>query len=508
MYRTGLALVILLFSLRPSSAQDGPRDTIALVQQFHREYDYKNSLSLIRNFYQDHPENVYGHILYAQTMYHLGQYDTFQRIYDQALLWFPGEGLIRLDYGIKLVESGALDKALPLLDRYLEEEPTSTSARYARARALFWKGYYERALKDCREILQYETSHPEAVDLYRQLKDIMGTNAEFGIDHITDDQPLQRTESHLAMSSYVRPWFSYTVKANAWFFDTPEEAFNTLWLRAGGIFTFNKNRTRIELTGGAARTPSEDITPLVSLEISQRLSRQFDLEISGSHEPYLYTIASLTEFTPQLNTGAALNWHSPGGWLGRVEANSQHFYEDDNRLYNTGAWLMTAPLKMSVVDFRLGYGFQYSTTDSDRFAADQSLEEILANWTGPDTHIDGSYQPYFTPRKMQIHSVVGAVEIRPRDRWTIGIDVSTGFHARTQQPYLFLDTDGNGADYINKQFYTERFVPILGNAAVTWQINDGTRIKMRYTYHNTIFYESHTAGIILNTRFFNEKKAL
>jgi len=200
----------------------------------------------------------------------------------------------------------------------------------------------------------------------------------------------------------------------------------------------------------------------------------------------------------------SVEWNDVNSFQAKASFDGNQFYTDKNFVYSLGVWLLSPPLKTSVVDFRIGYSYGYSNSLQNRYTSEKTLTDILQNWVG-DSTISGVYNPYFTPNNQSVHAAILSVGIHPSKRVDIGLRGSIGFSATTKYPTLYLNTDGANNTYIARDFYTQSFLSAEANAFVAVQLSNKSNLKAEYIFMNTVFYRSHYAGLSLKISFWNGK---
>jgi hypothetical protein len=163
---------------------------------------------------------------------------------------------------------------------------------------------------------------------------------------------------------------------------------------------------------------------------------------------------------------------------------------------------MSPPLKVSVFDFRIGYGFNYSTSKESRYVSTKPINEIKANW---DTvKVSGIYNPYFTPEKQTVHSVILSITIHPVKTLDIGFKGNIGVYSTASNPFLYKDSIAPVK--VARGFSILRFYPIDASAFIALQITPAVNLKADYGYQHNNFYTNQYAGLSLTIILQNEKK--
>jgi hypothetical protein len=278
-----------------------------------------------------------------------------------------------------------------------------------------------------------------------------------------------------------------------------------LVLVLGNKFIFPKAGFSIEAEAGFIRKPDGGFSGVGNIELKKAFLKHLELSAQLGHQPYLYTRANLSNSIMYLNYEGVVAWNDHNGWMARAAMNANHFYTDKNMVYTASAWFLSPPLKLSVLEFRLGYSFNFSSSLSNRFEATKTVSEITANWDST-ANIAGVYNPYFTPYKQSMHQALVSILIHPIKIIDIGLKGSVGFYGTNQTPYFYLNKDFSGSTVLASGFSKQNFFPMEATAFVAIEASKKISLRADYTYLRTFFYTSHYVGLSLKISFWNEHK--
>ncbi|HSH67782.1 MAG TPA: hypothetical protein VLB84_18720 [Bacteroidia bacterium] len=138
-------LLFLLFSCSVKSSNN--TDTLTIAKLLIQKGKFKRATKILNHFEQTHPDDLNVLWLYGQTAYWAGHMKTFHALYEKAMIKFPSNYYLKLDYALKLLELGEVEKANPLLDLYKKYDPSSSSLILAQAKISFWQGDYKKSLQ-------------------------------------------------------------------------------------------------------------------------------------------------------------------------------------------------------------------------------------------------------------------------------------------------------------------------------------------------------------------------
>lgn len=471
-------------------------DTLAIVKELNTKEQYSKSITLFQSYYPRHKNDQYAGWIYAQTLHYSGNYAESQRIYKITIQQFPGNNDIKLDLINKLVESGDLSAAIAQIGLFLPEFPTDYKfvAYKTLAQVFYWKGDYDQAIKEIERALVIYSNDQSAIDLKNEISLARSNWVSIDFSHFTDDQPLTKLNPSISSGFYVNSRLSLGVNADHTINSISDSSYSTTWLKGSAKLNFIERKAGLKVEVGTIIYPSKEKSFTGKVELNKKLTKYLNVVFGASYQPYLATTYSIQEKLMQTQYGAAFEWYNPKGFIGRASIDNNHFSAIDNSYYTTSGWLVFPPLKLKNFDLRVGYGINYSDSKCSNFESIETLNDILTVWN-TNYQIEGNYNPLFTPNKQLIHSAVGLMEYRPNKKLTMAIDISYGFSAKSNSPYLYLDRDKGGIIIIARDFAEQSYKPMDSNLSLNYQISDTFSIKGYYKYKKTYYYESKSIGI-------------
>ena len=280
---------------------------------------------------------------------------------------------------------------------------------------------------------------------------------------------------------------------------------NALWLQIGDQSAFRKAGFQLSFDAGVVKQPYlNKISWTGNLELKQLLFKHLVLQAQAERKPYYYTLTSLDTVIMVNRFLAYAEWNDLNSWNCRLAFEFNQF-PDKNYTIGGNGWVFTPPLKVSVFEFRIGYAYSYSTSKSNRFVPENTLAEIVANYTNTST-ITGVYSPYFTPDNMSVHSALASIVVHPVKIFDLGFNANVGFYATALTPYFYLDKNASEVTYIAEGYATQKFYPLEFSAYGLVRISKKISLKADYTYRKTYFYTNNTVGLGLKVNFWNEQK--
>lgn len=480
-------------------------DSLNNAKSFIVSGKYKKAEKLLSALHTSHPDDLNILWLYAQSAYWAKHYKIFNAAYTEAMKKFPDNYYLKLDYGLKLVENGDIEKALPLLEIYKRYDSGNTDLKLAFAKIQYWQGNYDEALQTLSYIPLDNEKSSEALQLKYEILTAKSPWAKLNCTYLSDDQPLQAISPKLEVGRFFNSNFSpyVSIATPAFMLPTASKFANSISI--GNKFNFFKSGVAVNVNGGFIQMPDKTNSWTGNVELSKTTFKYLQLQAQATYQPYLITLSSIDTAVVPYQYSVGVGWNNQNAWNGKVIGNINQFSSDKNYVYAIGGWVFAPPLKFSAFKLRLGYAYGYSSSKENRFAAKSSLQEILANYDPENTSIKGIYNPYFTPTNQSVHSGIFNISYNPRKKLAIGANANLCFIGTTHNPYLFLDKNTQGETYIDRGYSTVNFYPKEISAFVFFQLTNKLSVKADYTFLQNNFYTSHTAGLTLKASFWNEK---
>jgi len=504
-----LILFIVIFASiqinNKSSFSQSPKDTLEAAKQLRNGGKFKEAFSLLEKYQADHPSELNAAWLCAQTAAWMKHYKASEKEYEKAIQIDTHNAYLLLEYDMMLVNSGDLEKVKPLLRTYYSWDPTNSSVLIALAKISLWQGDYNDAEWFVGEALYYNPNDKSAIEILNEIRSAKSPWSEMSIAHTSDDQPMKTTtpafEGGFYNSALSFMHFSLQVPT----FITDYNTVNALWFQAGNKSVFSKQNMNISIDLGLLKYPSgNNIGVTGNLQLDKTFLRHLIFSVQAERKPYFYTLSSLDDVVADNHYSVSATWSDPNKWNLRTAFDLDHF-NDDNSISTFSAWCMTPPLKVSIFELHAGYGFNFSTSTENRFAAVKTLSEIIDS-SYYHLPINGIYSPYFTPNKQFIHSAIASITLHLSRTLDIATKVNYGFSAVTQCPYLYLNEDASENAYVAKGYFKEKYSPVNFNINAAWKLTKKISLKAEYIYSKTNFYKNNYLGIGIKMSFWNENK--
>ncbi|HTX88693.1 MAG TPA: tetratricopeptide repeat protein [Bacteroidales bacterium] len=480
-------------------------DTLEMSRRLRDHGKIREASSLSGTYYRHHPDDFNALWLYAQISWLAGHYHRSCALYEKAMQMAPKNLYLQLDYANILVSRGDYPKARPLLETYLAYDTGHTGARLGLANLYYGECRYPEAMAELDRVQRPDKDLSAYLALRNKVILARSPWLDLKEGFLTDDQPLGSLTSRLATGLYLHPlsFLDFAIQVPVFF--KSNGAYPAYWLTAENISYISRPRMKIGLEAGILKFPVlSKYSWTGSVDLEKTMLHHLVLSVSGAYKPYFATLSSIDTAVMEGDLAASVAWNDPEKWNGDFTFDFHYFPINKNSVYSFNGWIFAPPVKFSVIELRLGYGFNYSTSTTNCYVPVQSLDEVIATYD-PNGSLAGVYDPYFTPDRQQIHSALLSARFWPRKPFSLGLNVNFGFYATAQVPYLYLDKDNAGQFYIDRDFFHKNFLTGSATVFADARISTTFRLHAEYTYYNTLFFISHYVSLGMIVHFRNEK---
>lgn len=478
-------------------------DTLSIAKGYIQQGKYNKAEKILRAFEKSHPNDLNTLWLYGQTAYWNGNMKTFKRVYDKAILRFPSNYYLKLDYVIKLENIGDAKKAMPLLVEYAKYDKSSPDFKLLVAKMEYWYGDNKEALQDLKDESLIKQKPEEAKQLKEEILAAQSFWLKAGADYIKDDQPMQQVVPVLEAGKYFTKLLSPVVSLQIPFYKTDSVSTNAMKWTISNKFNFPKLKLRAILNAGSVQLPDKTNEFCGGIELVKTNFTYLQLTAIAARQPYLTTISSLYAGLVPYHYEFNLAWNNQNSWNGKIISSYDQFTADNNYVYNVGAWVFAPPVKLTKLQLRLGYAYGYASSKENTYSTVESLAKIVSDFNSGKP-IEGRYQPYFTPTNQQTHSALLNVLYNPSKKIETGLNASIAFAGDLDNPYLYLDKNSANQLYINKGYSQLKFYPHKVDAFVLFKLTKKASLKANYTFFKNNFYTSHLIGASVILNFWND----
>jgi len=466
------------------------------VKELNTKHKYSKSLNLLEIYSESH-RDINTLWLYGHTLHLAKKYKSSQQKYKQAIELFPNNKILKLDFANKLTEAGKLDFAIKMLKPFTKiKDENQFFATKSIAKIYFWKGEYDIASNYIEKAIKLNDKDVEVLE-FKELIDLSRMNSVgLNIQYSNDNQPLSVFSTELEGAYYINDFASIGLKLNTPVYNLDKTYFG-VGLKAFNTLTFHKLKAKSHIEIGIDKLPNNKFIFNGLILLKKHIYKHLGVELNTSYLPYLLTNSSISKDIMELKYGLAFTWNNPNGFVARTALDINQFPSEKNLYYTASIWALSPKIKLSIFDFRVGYGFSYSDSKENTYTSINSLENVIAtNWDNDQLHIDGNYEPYFTPSKIMINSIIGSIDVKPISKLKINLTGKFGFYSTLNTPYLKLKADTIAIEYfIDRQFAKEQYFPFEINTSVGYNVLSNLLIKAEYHYLSTNYYNNHLVGL-------------
>jgi Tfp pilus assembly protein PilF len=503
------SILVLVFSsvCAPSYAQQkggkvAAVDTFKLANQYVAKKKFRKAEKLYGAYHKNHPKDINSIWLQAQTKLWLNNYRQSDTLYKTALKKAPKNDYLRLNYIHALLDMGKLGQAGSMLTDMEMAGKEYSDMSALRARLNYYQGDHRQAAAYMKKALNAESNNNETNELSDEIDLARSPKISLSTAYLADNQSVTAIISTLKAESYFNKYLNLYLVADEYHF-MQTKASDAPWVRVGDKLFFSEIGMHMNIGAGVYKYPVKDEVGWTgNLSINQRISQSFDFDLSVDHVPYFDTKSSIDTNISATRFAGMLNWHKRFWAAQAAFLNST--YPDNNNVYGTYGWVLAPIAVFPEGHFQVGYSISYANSTENRYRPENSLGQILANYT-PGAQIAGIYDPYFTPGNMFINSALLSLTLNPSKKVNIVLSGDVGY-GTIHNPYIFLNKDKTGATFADKGYSNESFVPYSGTFAFNWNIDKSWNLNAKYTYRSTYFFISSYASIGISKTFWHGKK--
>jgi len=492
-----MGICLMLFILVPEISSAETSDTLANAKLLIKKKKFNKAAKLLQAYTAVHPQDKYNLWLAAQAAHWAGKYKMSIKLYDKTLQLLPGNYTLIIDYAKTLMDYYELDKAAPLLKPYQIDDPKYAEARILQSRIDYWRGDYKKAKAEIPKVVD---SNKDIDALQTDIALARSAWLNISAGYMRDNQPMQGISPEISAGVWLDPFANIYAGIQSPIFITGTTV-SAQSLYAGDKLHFQKAGIDLSIDAGIAKLPFHNMIIWTgNIDLKKTVVKHLIFDLNLSHSPYLATLSSLDTAVALYRYGLSAEWNDQSTVNGKAAIQFDQFPLTGN--YNTTfyAYAFAPTLKASVFEFRLGYGFSFSTSRYNSYSPQNSTSYIASHYTDASAY-SGIYDPYFTPSHQQIHSALVNIAVHPLSIMEIGGGTSIGFYATTANPYLYLYSAGSGTDAVGRGYSNVNYNPIQANAWLGVKVTKKVSLKAEYAYHRTYFFDSHYWGLSCKINF-------
>ncbi len=483
------------------SAKAGQPDTFKIANRFIAKKKYRKANAILKKYNQAHPNDMNAHWLRAQSYLWLTNNKRSDQQYTEARKLEPGNDYLNLNYIQALLYMGRYHAADSLMGRLEDADQQYASIAYMRAQQSYWMGDYRRAAAYIKQAIREGDKDNEARGLCDQIAIARAPLLSFSTSYLSDNQPLTAVISSIKLEKYFHKLLTLYVAVDEYHF-IQNRMSDAPWVRVGDKLYFPKAGIKLTAEAGIMKFPvMNTVSATGNLDMNIRVSRQFDITLSGGYVPYLDTKTSIDTNVTATKLAAMLNWHKRK-WLGQA-ALLNTIFPGNNNVYSAYAYVMAPIAGWSWGQFNIGYSTSYSNSDKNSYTAINSLHDIFAAYNA-SASIPGIYSPYFAPSQLYVNAGLASLELNMSKKLTLRLSGDVGYGS-IWNPYLYLNKDPGGNVYVAKGYSMESFTPSDVTAALSFKINKTWLLTAKYMYRNTYFFTSNYGSIGVSKSFLHTR---
>lgn len=423
-------------------------------------------------------------------------FNSAERVHKKLQTLHPDRSELMLDYARFLYETGKIGRAENALIAYSSSEPDNAEANLMLAQINIWNGDISKARK---RVLHMMKTYPDSNEFDAVLEEINSMTAPVvGLSGSiqSDDQPLKSNGLHFYSSWHKSKFLSPTLEVDRRNYSSFEDNYTTTWLKAGNAIYF-KTKTTIAFNGGIfAPSAGENTFLTKAIGLKQQLLPALNINFNYEETPYQYTTSSIED--PFLHTSykAFLALENKRGLLGET-GHLQQVFPDNNTVRTSYLWFLLPLVQSEYFNFNAGYSVNFSTADNSTFTVIETAQDEVTGFPpvarNPNTTTEtmSFYDPYFTPKKQLVNSLLSSVRIGS-DKVNFNTKLNFGFLASADAP-VFEGT--------NIAFYKINYTPFEVENVLNVGITKQCTLGGHYGYQSLFFFKNHTAALLLTYKF-------
>lgn len=449
------------------------------TKDFIANNDYKKAAKIMKKYYNNFSENLEINWLYAHVFWLNNDIKKANKKFLKTYSIAPNNKELHIDYARFLYKNGKIHQ----LEKFLEKTNNNNSLNIEyllmQAYANFWKGDLKLSKQKIATIKEIAPGTKITQQIEKEITDITSSYISADFEYQTDSQPLKYFANHITVGEYVSRYFNPELQISRYRFTPQKEG--SLIATLNNQFYFDKIKLTANIHGGFYSNHNDKTDWIGGVSLNKKLIKNASIKVGFKKNPVLTTIASTTINLTEDIVYTELNYGNK--FFDFNAAFAQSFYDDNNYIQNISSWILSTPLKVRNLSFQFGYSFNF--TDS---------KEVLFVFSDINT---GVYDPYFTPKDLEIHSGLFIATYKPTKKLTIESKINYGFVGNVQNPYPF-QTSATSVEIGG--FYADTFTPIEFTGIVNYDFSDSFSTKITYINQETFFYERENINLGINLK--------
>lgn len=477
------------------------QDSLQMAVKYRESGKLKECINMLSIIYKAHPTDLNTTWYYAQSSYLAGDFHLSYWLYEAAIKIQPANLLIQLDYSKTLVNTGELDKAEWMLNSIVKKDGENAEAWFYLGKVYYWQGRFTES----ENLLQnLALNAPGKTDAEILLSQLHGDIAPWlliqtSLNH--DDQPLNILNPVIKGGWYHSSLLSLDFELKVPLALAEDKTFFMQGFKVGNTFYFRKIATKVYLSAGVFNfATKKKLNTTGDFRIEKTLFNKLIIATDIHRNPYYFTRGSLDTVLMENHFAASAEWNDPDQWNGKMSFEHDIFSSDQHTVSAVSGWIFVPVIKWGKFNFHFGYGFNYSNSDINHFSSAKTIEDIVSSGNLTDK-IKGVYNPYFTPKEQQIHSLLAVVGAQITRKLSFKISGNVGVFAKTLYPYLYLQKDQDGYYSIVRGFESTTFTPFEIKTRLDLELSKTILFSTDLNYFHTIYYSGEMIQLNLRKRF-------
>jgi tetratricopeptide (TPR) repeat protein len=481
-------ILSLIFLAAPSFFGYGQAGSEVVIQQarkYMEEKKYLEAWEVLDGFNRNNQSSD-ALRLQAYIGGQLTYMNSTDSLYKIVLNLLPGSAEVAMEYGRFLFETGKFRESFPFLQKAESNPSFHAEAALKLSYIDFWLGRIPQARNRIKALLEQYPDFVGALELQEALKEATAPHFITDLYHQTDDQPYQQTRVNINAWMYRNRWLTPELNLNIGLLDPKIfEKVQTLEAWVGNTVLLGSANTSLSIKAGGFFHSMQDITGLYQVTLSQKTGGGLKFSADAYKKPYQYTINSAPLALIQEGYSFSLALDNKKKWLGKAVWENQRF-PDDNRITNAYLWAMAPLLKKEHILLRLGYGFSFANSDTNRFVPIPKQEVT------PGAELQGWFNPYFTPINQKVHMILASANIDLSAKVRADLNVSYGFNAVNTTKY-FIEQGAGTTPFSGD--VDVAYNPMELTFLLNWKVSDKLQIAPYYAYQHLFFFTSNRFGL-------------
>lgn len=488
-----------LFSF--AAASQTYQDSLKTAVKMRESGKLKVAISILSRLHSTHPDDLNTTWYYAQSSYLNRDFQLSYRLYEEAMHLQPANTAIQLDYGKTLVNSGELDKAEWILNSILEKDKNNAEAWFYLGKVYYWQGRFNESEKLLSNLIIKAPGNTDAAILLAQVRNDISPWLQMQASLNHDDQPLNILNTVIKGGNYYASLLNPDFELQVPVVLAENKPYFYQGFKAGNTFNFRKSETEMYLSAGVFNNSEKQKLFITGdFRIEKTLIKKLILSTGFQRNPYYFTLGSLDTALVENHFSASVEWNDPDKWNGKLNFEHGIFSLDQNSVSAFSGYVIAPKAKLGKFDFHFGYGYNFSNAEVNHFAPVKTFETIVNSADSP-AFIQGVYNPYFTPKEQQVHSLLATINAQISAKLSIKLGCNVGVYAQSLYPYLYLDKNLAGEYIMVTGFKETKFNPFEIKTRLDLKLSQSLYFSADLNYFHTIYYSGEMLRLSLKKSF-------